>query len=151
MKLPTENRKIEKKSGDKKKKTLRDLGLGDNTIHTRADRPTVQQYGDSNVACKWISGEFAQGTKYKDTIGKIQRILHSWWKRGAATPISNIDNFVKHVYREHNQEADHWADIELREEEKLISKEKTPQQHGKRYVVSGMEASKTMAGVAAES
>ena len=25
--------------------------------------------------------------------------------------ISNIDNFVKHIYREHNQEADHWADI----------------------------------------
>ena len=73
MKLPTEHRKIEKKGGDKKKKTPRDLGSGDNTIHTRADRPTVQQCGDSNVACKWINGEFAQGTKYKDTIGKIQK------------------------------------------------------------------------------
>ena len=25
--------------------------------------------------------------------------------------ISKIDDFVKHVYREHNQEADHWANI----------------------------------------
>ena len=40
-----------------------------------------------------------------------QRILHSWWKRGAATPVSNIDNLVKHVYREHDQEADLWADM----------------------------------------
>ena len=40
-----------------------------------------------------------------------QRIYHSWWKRGAATPISDIDNFVKHIFREHNQEADHCADI----------------------------------------
>ena len=99
---------------------------------------------------KWIHGEFAQGTKYKDTIGKIQKILHSWWKRGAATPISNIDNFGKHVYREHNQEADHLANIGAQEEETLISKGKTPQQHGKRYVVSWTEASKMMVGAAAE-
>ena len=113
MKLPTEHRKIEKKDGDKKfqKKTPRDLGHGANIVHTREDGPTVQLCGDSNVACKWINGEIAQGTKYKDTIGKIQRILHSWWKRGAATPISNIDNFVKHINREHNQGADHWAHI----------------------------------------
>ena len=63
------------------------------------------------MACKWINGEFAQGTKYKDTVGKIQKILRSWRKRGAATPISNIDNFVKHIYRENNQESDHWAEI----------------------------------------
>ena len=63
------------------------------------------------MACKWINGEFAQGKKHKEIIGEVQRILHSWWKRGTFTPISNIDNFVKRVYREHNQEADHWADI----------------------------------------
>ena len=28
-----------------------------------------------------------------------------------ASPISKIDDFVKHVYREHNQETDLWADI----------------------------------------
>ena len=28
-------------------------------------------------------------------------------KRGVARPISNIDSFVKHGYREHNQEADY--------------------------------------------
>ena len=35
-------------------------------------------------------------------------------------------NFVKHIYREHNQEADRWATLELREEEKLRSIGKTP-------------------------
>ena len=44
-------------------------------------------------------------------FGEIQRILHSWWKKGAATPISNIDNFLKHIHRERDQEAAHWADI----------------------------------------
>ena len=103
----------QKKDGDQKckKKTPRDVGLRDNTVHAREDGPTVQLCGDSSVACKWINGEFAQGIKYKDTIGEIQRILHSWWETGAATPISNIDNFVKHIYREHDQEADKWADI----------------------------------------
>ena len=44
-------------------------------------------------------------------IGQIQKILYSWWKENIASPISKIDDFVKHVYREHNQEADHWAKI----------------------------------------
>ena len=88
-------------------------------MHTREGGPLVQLCGDINVACKWINGEYAQGTKYKDTIGKIQRILHSWWKRGAAT--SCIDNFVKNIYREDNQEADHWSDIgDTRDEEKMM-------------------------------
>ena len=113
MKLPTEHRKTEKKDGEKrfKKKTPGDLGPGETTVHTREGGPAVQLCRDSNVACKWNNGEFAQRSKHKDTIGKIQRILHPRWKSGAATPISNIDNFMKHIYREHNQEADHWADI----------------------------------------
>ena len=113
MKLPTEHRQTENKIKEKrcKKKTPRDLGPEDITVHAREGGPTVQLCGDNHVACKWINGEIARGTKYKEIIGKIQRNLHSWWKRGAAVPISNIDNFVKHVYREHDQEADHWADI----------------------------------------
>ena len=60
------------------------------------------------MACKWIVDEFAQGTKYREKIEKNPRILHSWWKRGVAKPISNVDSFVNHVHREH--EADHWAE-----------------------------------------
>ena len=48
----------------------------------------MQVCGDSNVTCKWVNGEFAQGTKFKDTIGNL-KILHS-----------NIDKFVKHIHRE---------------------------------------------------
>ena len=43
--------------------------------------------------------------------GNSKRILLSWQKRGAATLIYNADNFVKDIYREHNHEADLWADI----------------------------------------
>ena len=77
MKLPTEHRNTEKKDEDKrpKKKTPRELGPEDITVHTRGGGPTVQLCGESNVACKWINGEFAQGTKYKDTIGKRQNNL----------------------------------------------------------------------------
>ena len=120
MKLTTEHRRIEKKGRDKRKKTHRDLGLADKTIHTREGGPTVQLCGDSDVPCKWTNGEFAQGTKYKDTIGKSQRILHSLWKKGAATPISDIDNFVKHIYQEHNQEADRCANIDAKGQGKIV-------------------------------
>ena len=71
-------------------------------------------YNYADIAMWHASGsmaEFTQKTKYKESIGKIQKTLYSWWKRRVAKPISNIDTFVQHVYREHNQEADRWATI----------------------------------------
>ena len=100
----------------------------------------------------WLANEsmenLPKGQSTKRQLGKF----HSWWKRRVAAPISDIDNFVKHVYREHNQEADHWANIGAGTEgERLMFIEEMIPQHGKRYVASGMEASKTMAEADAES
>ena len=83
MKLPTEHRKCENKNmeEDIKDKTPRYLGPEDITVHTRSEGSTVQQRGDSNVACKWINGVFSFATKYKEKIGQIQKTLHSWWKK----------------------------------------------------------------------
>ena len=116
MKLSTEHRKTKNKDKEKriKEKTPRVLGPEDTTVHTRSEGPTVQLCGDSKVACERVNDEISQGTMYKETIGTVQKKnknLHSWWKRKVAKPISNIDSFVKHVYREHHQEADHWANV----------------------------------------
>ena len=121
MKLSTEQRKTENNDKEKrfKKNTPRDLGPEDITVLMRDEGPTEQLCGDRIVACKWINGEFAQGTTYKETIGKIQRTLHSWWKRRVAAPNPDIDNFVKHVNREHNQEADHPTNISSTKKEKI--------------------------------
>ena len=73
-----------------KKKTPTDLCPEYITVHTRGDGSTVQLCGDSSVACKWIEGEFAQETKYNETIGKIQWILHSWWKSPSQSQTSTI-------------------------------------------------------------
>ena len=51
------------------------------------------------------------GTKAQTTNWPSTNDLHSWWKRKIANPISKIDDFVKHVFQEHNQEADLWATI----------------------------------------
>ena len=122
MKLSTEHRKkksegIEKKIKDK---TPRDLGPADATIHTRSEGRTAQLCGDSDVACKWINREFSLGPKQREKIGQFQKTLNSWWKRKVAKPISNIDSFVKHVNREHNQEADHWANIGAQGQRKIV-------------------------------
>ena len=122
MKLTAEHRqtKNKHKRNDAEEKDTQGFGAEDITVHTRDEGPTVQLCGDSNVTCKWNNGEFVQGTKYEDTIGKIQRILHSWWKKGVAKPISNIDSFVNHVYREHNQEAYHWASMGAQGRRKIV-------------------------------
>ena len=77
MKLSTEYRKKKSKEIEKKikDKTPRDLGPANTTVHTRVDGTTVQLCGDSNVACKWINGEYSLGQKYRRRIGQVQKTL----------------------------------------------------------------------------
>ena len=53
-------------------------------------------------------------------LDRFQKTLHSGWRRKVAKPISNVDSFVKHVYRAHSQETDHWANIGVQERRKII-------------------------------
>ena len=41
-------------------------------------------------------------------------------KNAENIPISNIDGFVQHVYREHNHEAGHWANIGAQGHRKIV-------------------------------
>ena len=36
------------------------------------------------------------GQEHKDKIGRIQKTLHSWWRRKVAYPVRPIDDYVKH-------------------------------------------------------
>ena len=113
VKLSTAQKKKSNGIGKKEKEKIpRDLGLADTTIHTRADGPTVQLCGDSNVACTWINGQYSL-EQTEAEFGRVQKTLHPWWKEKIANPISKIDDFVKHVFREHTQEGrplgQHWC------------------------------------------
>ena len=107
MKLSTAHRKEKSKGIGKKvkEKTQRDLGPADTTIHTRADGPTVQLCGDSEVTRKWVNGQYSVGQKDRGRVGQVQKTLRSWWIRKIANPMSKIDDIVKHVFRENKEEA----------------------------------------------
>ena len=66
MELSTIHRRMKSKGIGKKvkEKIPRDLGRADTIIHTRTDEPTVQQCGDSNVACEWATGQYSLEQKY---------------------------------------------------------------------------------------
>ena len=50
---------------------------------------------------------------------------------------------MNHVHREHNQEADHWANVATHGNRKIvIDRREMPPRPGRRCVASGMEASK---------
>ena len=37
-----------------------------------------------------------------------------------ANPISKVDDYVKHIFREHNQEVDHWANLGVEGQRKIL-------------------------------
>ena len=99
MKLTCRTQKSKSKDTEKKikDKTPRDLEPADTTVHICSEGPTVQLCGTV-----WDQWRVSSGNEVQGKIGQFQKTLHSWWKRKVAKPISNIDSFVKHVYREHN-------------------------------------------------
>ena len=56
-----------------------------------------------------------------------------------------IDDCVKHISKEHNQEADHLANLGTEEQRKITSEE-CRRMESKQYVVIGMAAKNKMAG-----
>ena len=73
-----------------------------------------------DAACEWINGQYSLAQKHRGRIGQVQKTLHPCWKRNIANPILKIDDFVKHVHREHKQEADHWANIGAQGQRKMV-------------------------------
>ena len=80
------------------------LGKPDSSISIRTEGTTVQPCGNSKVAERWITGHYAMVTKYEDKIGY---------------PVGLIDDHVKHISREHKQEADHLANLGAKGQRKI--------------------------------
>ena len=141
-----EHRKTEENDEEKRfqKKRPKDVGPEDITVHTREDILRVQLCGDQcGVQMdQWRIWSSWQGTriplgKFRESCahGGGEELPHrsrisilSWsTSTGSITKKQTIKPTLEH-----------------REEEKLISKGKTHQQHGERNVVSGIEALETM-------
>ena len=50
---------------------------------------------------------------------EIQKTLHQWWKKKMANLLQKIDDYVKHIFREH-KEADHWANVGAEGQRKVV-------------------------------
>ena len=81
-------------------------------------------------------GAACDGKETQNFNWRIQKTLHSWCKRSVAYSIRNTNDFVRYVFREHNQEADGLAN--LGEEGK--SKVTRTLRGGKQYVAIGTAA-----------
>ena len=56
------------------------------------------------MACKWINGEFSLGRSTEEGSDKFK----GPYTHGVAIPISKIDDFVKHVYRDRCGNSETW-------------------------------------------
>ena len=98
------------------------IGAGRRDLFELSQSPeNNNSHRDSNVACKWIQWRVFSTNEVQGKIGQFQKTLHLWWKRKVAKPISNIDSFVKHVYREHNEDRQITGLIQERKDEGKLS------------------------------
>ena len=47
----------------------------------------------------------------RNNLAGSKKTLHSWSKRSFCVPRGNNDGYLQHTFREHNQEADHLANL----------------------------------------
>ena len=154
MRLSTEHRQTVKKKEEKRILKERHPGIWvpKTPLCTRDGGCTVQLCGNINVASKWINGEFVQGTKYKEILGKKQRIFTPQVEERSSHPRSRTSTTLCNTSAENIiRKQTTGTTLARRDEEKSISKGKTTPQHGKRYVGSVMEVLKTMARAGSES
>ena len=88
-----------------------DIGTTRRVDSTRTEGTTARKCGDSNVAERWTSGHNAMGQKIQKKIGRVQKALHSWWQRKIVCPVEQTEDYVKHIFQEHNQESDHLPNL----------------------------------------
>ena len=128
MKPSIAHRKVKGKEKGKQagSKPPRKLVPADATVYTREDGPTVQLCGGSEVG-GWQVDKRQElfGTEVSRKIGLIQKTLHHWWKKEIANPLSKIDDYVKHIFWEHNKEVDHWANVGAEGQRKVVSDRKS--------------------------
>ena len=66
----------------------------DESISIGTEDTTGQRCGESNVAEKWINGHSAAGQKFREQIGRIQKTLHSWWRRNFCVSSEEADHLA---------------------------------------------------------
>ena len=88
-----------------------------NVMGSRGDDVWMIQ-GDSEVVAGWVNGTCAvKGADTKKLVGKLQRIQYELWKnRKAVLPEGQFD-WIQHVFREDNKEADEMANKAMDGEE----------------------------------
>ena len=70
----------------------------------------VQRYNCAETTM-WINAHYAMGQKIQGEIGHIQKTLHSY-KTGKCVSSCTDRRFREAYFQEHNQEADHLADLD---------------------------------------
>ena len=77
-----------------------------------ADGIELEIRSDSKTVVDWISGH-ANHASAVSYLGAAQEQLRDWWSRGVDVR-GRVDDWAIHIFREHNTEADAWAEKEVR-------------------------------------
>ena len=106
MKQPVGKKKESK--GPVPTKIPRDLPPLDLEIPVVGERPTREIKGDNKTIVGWVNGHAKMKTRVR-TVEIAQNFLRNWWGRKIRLR-QRTGEWITHTFREHNKEADLWAD-----------------------------------------
>ena len=140
-------RYTEKKLGRKRKKELKTKHRRQKTsIFVKSDRPCT--YVETEFAEKWINGHYAVGQKYRGINSKHVVLMVEMKNR---TSYLKIDDYVKQIFTEHNQEADDLANLGAEGQRHIVVDRRNTDDSGWQCEASGTAAPKSTKEAAVES
>ena len=92
------------------KKEPRKLGP-DSTVPLRPEGTTVQECGDSSVVGNGFTANARCGKNSRKELDVVEELFIHGGRWKLPTQRTNIGDFAKHIFSEHNQEADHLASL----------------------------------------
>ena len=106
----TQTKQWEQVKADKDSKEPRKDGPLDETIPARSEGTTVQMCEDRKAAERWIEGYCATGTTQRQDRRSTEDYTFVVETR-VPYPVQTSGDHVRHIFGEHNEEADHMANL----------------------------------------
>ena len=148
--LPTDQRLAGTSRRSFLKKEPKKLGPPDLTVPPRPEGTTVQECGDSSVVGNGSTATTRCGKNSGKELGVFEELFIHGGRWKLPTQRTKIGDYAKHIFSEHNQEANHPASLGAGGTRKITVEKEATTRGGRQCENSGAVEKKRTVSVASE-